>query len=160
MVAEVEGKMNASGQKIAIVVSRWNGFITERLLEGALGAFVRHGGSEDDVLVVRVPGAFELAGAAEKVASFGAVEGIVCIGALIRGATPHFDFISADATRGIGNVARDHGIPVSYGLLTCDSIEQAIERAGTKAGNKGVEALTATVEMINLYRELNDHHER
>ena len=156
MPVELEGNMNAAGQKIGIVVSRWNGFITERLLEGAVGAFVRHGGQEDDLIIARVPGAFELAGAAEKLAEKAGVDAVVCIGALIRGATPHFDYISAEATKGIGAVSRDHGIPVSYGLLTCDSIEQAIERAGTKAGNKGVEALTAAVEMINLYRAIGE----
>jgi len=158
MPAEFEGHMDASGQKLGIVVSRWNGFITERLLEGAVGAFTRHGGSEDDLVVVRVPGAFELAGAAEKLASGGGIDAVVCIGALIRGATPHFDYISAEATKGIGGVGRDHGLPVAYGLLTCDSIEQAIERAGTKAGNKGVEALTAAVEMVNLYRALENRN--
>ena len=156
MPVELEGNMNATGQKIGIVVSRWNGFITERLLEGAVGAFVRHGGQEDDLVIARVPGAFELAGAAEKLAEKAGVDAVVCIGALIRGATPHFDYISAEATKGIGAVGRDHGIPVSYGLLTCDSIEQAIERAGTKAGNKGVEALTAAVEMVNLYRAIGE----
>ena len=158
MPAEFEGNMDASGQKLGIVVSRWNGFITERLLEGAVGAFLRHGGADEDLVVVRVPGAFELAGAAEKLAAAGGLDAVVCIGALIRGATPHFDYISAEATNGIGGVGRDYGIPVSYGLLTCDSIEQAIERAGTKAGNKGVEALTAAVEMVNLYRALEERN--
>ena len=116
MPVEFEGHMDATGHKLGIVVSRWNGFITERLLEGAIGAFLRHGGKEDDIVVARVPGAFELAGAAERLAEKAGVDAVVCIGALIRGATPHFDYISAEATRGIGGVGRDHGIPVSYGL--------------------------------------------
>ncbi len=154
MTVTIEGNMSAAGHKIGIVVSRWNGFITERLLEGAVDAFTRHGGSEDDLVVVRVPGAFELGGAAEKLAEHAGLDAIVCIGALIRGATPHFDYISAEATKAIGGVGRDYGLPVSYGLLTCDTIEQAIERAGTKAGNKGVEAVTAAIEMVNLYRSI------
>ena len=154
MVTYLEGDMNAKGHRMAFVVSRWNGFITERLLEGAMDAFVRHGGADDDVMVARVPGAFELAATAQKLAESGKVDAVVCLGALIRGATPHFDYISADATRGIGAVSRETGIPVSYGLLTCDTIEQAIERAGTKAGNKGVEAVTAAIEMVNLYKSM------
>ena len=160
MAVELEGSLNAGGQRIGIVVSRWNGFITERLLEGAMDAFSRHGGDKDSLVVVRVPGAFELAGAAERLAASGGVDAVVCIGALIRGATPHFDYISAEATKGIGAVGRDHGIPVAYGLLTCDTIEQAIERAGTKAGNKGVEAVTAAIEMVNVYRAIGELHGR
>lgn len=150
----VEGNLVATGLKIAILTARWNHFIGDRLVEGAIDAIVRHGGDADDITIVHVPGCFELPMAAKKLASSGKYDGVVALGTLIRGATPHFDYIAAEATKGIASAAIETGVPVSYGVLTCDTIEQAIERAGTKAGNKGHEAAMAAVEMANLYREL------
>lgn len=150
----IEGQLVATGLKIAIVHSRWNHFINDRLLEGALDAIKRHGGNLDDVTVIHVPGCFELPMVAQKAATSGKYDAVVALGTLIRGATPHFDYIAAEATKGIANAAMTSGIPVAFGVLTCDTIEQAIERAGTKAGNKGVEATLAAVEMANLYKEL------
>ena len=150
----VEGNLVATGLKIAILTARWNHFIGDRLVEGAIDAIVRHGGDDDDITIVHVPGCFELPMAAKKLASSGKFDGVIALGTLIRGATPHFDYIAAEATKGIASAAIESGVPVSYGVLTCDTIEQAIERAGTKAGNKGHEAAMAAVEMANLYREL------
>lgn len=151
----IEGNLVATGLKIAIITARWNHFIGDRLVEGALDAIKRHGGDLDDVTIIHVPGCFELPMGAQKAASSGKFDAVVTLGTLIRGATPHFDYIAAEATKGIGVAALQSGVPVSYGVLTCDTIEQAIERAGTKAGNKGVEATMAAVEMANLYRELD-----
>ena len=150
----VEGNLVATGLKLAIITARWNHFIGDRLVEGAIDAIVRHGGDDDDITIVHVPGCFELPMAAKKLASSGKFDGVIALGTLIRGATPHFDYIAAEATKGIASAAIESGVPVSYGVLTCDTIEQAIERAGTKAGNKGHEAAMAAVEMANLYREL------
>lgn len=150
----VEGNLVATGLKLAIITARWNHFIGDRLVEGAIDAIVRHGGDDDDITIVHVPGCFELPMAAKKLASSGKFDGVIALGTLIRGATPHFDYIASEATKGIANAALESGVPVSYGVLTCDTIEQAIERAGTKAGNKGHEAAMAAVEMANLYREL------
>ncbi len=154
MAAEIEGHLIADGLRIAIVVGRFNNFLSERLLEGALDTIHRHGGDTDKALVIRVPGAFEIPMAAKKVVQTGKFDAVVCLGALIRGATPHFDWISSEVTKGIANVSLESGIPVAYGVITTDTIEQAIERSGTKAGNKGHEATLAAIEMANLYREL------
>jgi len=150
----IEGNLVATGLKIAIITSRWNHFIGDRLVEGSLDAITRLGGDTKDVSIVHVPGCFELPMAAKKVAESGKYDAVIALGTLIRGATPHFDYIASECTKGIASASLETGVPVSYGVLTCDTIEQAIERAGTKAGNKGHEAATAAIEMVNLYREL------
>jgi 6,7-dimethyl-8-ribityllumazine synthase len=150
-----EGHLVASGLRFAIVVSRFNSFIAERLLEGAIDTIVRHGGDADAVDIVRVPGAFEVPLAASRVVASGRYDAVIGLGVLIRGSTPHFDYISAEATKGLASVALGSGTPVAYGVLTCDTIEQAIERAGTKAGNKGSEAAASAIEMANLYAKLS-----
>jgi 6,7-dimethyl-8-ribityllumazine synthase len=151
----IEGKLHVKqGKRIAIVNSRWNHLVTDRLVEGAKDAFLRHGGNEDDLELILVPGAFELPLVIEKLISTGKYDGVCALGAVIRGSTPHFDYISAEATKGIASVALKSGIPVAFGLLTTDTIEQAIERAGTKAGNKGFEAMVTMIEMMSLYSEI------
>lgn len=156
MARTVEGGFIGTGKRFAIVAGRFNGFLGESLIEGALDTLRRHGASEDDILVVRCPGSFEVPMTAAKVAERGGVDAIICLGVLVRGHTPHFDHIAAQATAGIAAVAREQGIPLSYGVLTCDTLEQAIERAGTKAGNKGAEAAMAALEMANLYEQLRE----
>ena len=151
----IEGKLKVvNGKKIAIVSTRWNHFIVDRLVEGAKDAFARHGGDENDLTHVLVPGAFELPMIVDKLLSNGKYDAICALGAVIRGATPHFDYVSAEATKGIATMSLKHQKPVSFGLLTTDTIEQSIERAGTKAGNKGFEAMTVVIEMLDLYEEL------
>ncbi len=150
-----EGKLDAKGQKIGIVVSRFNSFITERLLEGAVDALVRHGADEQEIHIARVPGAFEIPLAAKKMAASGAYDAIIALGAVIRGSTPHFDYVSSEVTKGVAAVSLESGIPISFGVLTTDSIEQAVERAGTKAGNKGFEAAVTVIETVNLLRSIN-----
>lgn len=151
----IEGNLSVKkGKKVAILNARFNHFITDRLVEGAKDAYVRHGGDENDLSLILVPGAFELPFALERVLNSGKYDAVCCLGAIIRGATPHFDYVAAEATKGIANVALKFGKPVTYGLLTVDNIEQAIERAGTKAGNKGAEAMMGLIELINLYDEI------
>lgn len=150
----IEGKLNAGGLKIAVIVSRFNSFICDRLVEGALDALVRHGAVSEDVDIVRVPGAFEIPVAAQKVAASGRYDALICLGAVIRGATPHFDYVSAEVSKGIASVSLEAGLPIAFGVLTTDSIEQAIERAGTKAGNKGFEAAVSAIEMVNLFKAI------
>jgi 6,7-dimethyl-8-ribityllumazine synthase len=150
-----EGQLDAKGQKIGIIVSRFNSFISERLLEGAVDALVRHGADESDIHVARVPGAFEIPLAAKKMAGSGKYDAIIALGAVIRGSTPHFDYVSSEVTKGVAAVSLDSGIPVAFGVLTTDSIEQAVERAGTKAGNKGFEAAVTAIETVNLLKALN-----
>ena len=147
-----QGKLQAKGLKFGIVVSRFNQFISERLLEGALDALSKLGASEADIFVYKVPGSFEVPILAKKIAKTKKVDGIICLGALIRGDTPHFDFLSAEVTKGIAQIAIDEGIPCSFGILTVDTIEQGIERAGTKAGNKGWDAAFSLVETLNLIK--------
>ena len=147
-----QGKLQAAGLKIGVVLSRFNQFISERLLEGALDALNKTGAEEKDIAIYKVPGAFEIPVLAKKLAKAGKVDGILCLGALIRGDTPHFDFLSAEVTKGLAQIAMEDGIPVSYGILTVDTIEQGIERAGTKAGNKGYDAAFALVETLNLLK--------
>ena len=154
MVRYVEGKPDASGLKIGIVVSRFNDFITSHLLSGALEALGQHGADEKDIEVVRVPGAFEIPMAAKKLCDAKKYDAVVCLGAVIRGATPHFDYVAGEAARGVATIAREAGIPVVFGVLTTDNVEQAVERAGGKSGNKGVDAALAAVEMATLYRKL------
>jgi 6,7-dimethyl-8-ribityllumazine synthase len=147
-----QGKLQAKGLKIGIIVSRFNQFISERLLEGALDALQKLGGDESGISVYKVPGSFEVPLITKKLARAKKVDGIICLGAIIRGETPHFDFLSAEVTKGLAQVSMDEGIPVSFGILTVDTIEQGIERAGTKAGNKGYDAAFSLVETISLLR--------
>lgn len=152
----IEGRLQVqNGKKVAIVSTRWNHLITDRLVEGAKDAYLRHGGDEEDLSLVLVPGAFELPMAIERLLASGKYDAICALGAVIRGSTPHFDYISAEATKGIASVSLKHGRPVAFGLLTTDTIEQAIERAGTKAGNKGFEAMVTAIEMLQLYDEID-----
>ncbi len=152
----VEGKLKVkNGQKIAIVSTRWNHFIVDRLVEGAKDAFSRHGGDEADLTHVLLPGAFELPMVVDKLLASGKYDAICALGAVIRGSTPHFDYVAAEATKGIATMSLKYQKPVSFGLLTTDTIEQAIERAGTKAGNKGFEAMTTVIEMLDLYESIN-----
>ena len=151
----IEGKLRVvNGKKIAIVSTRWNHFVVDRLVEGAKDAFDRHGGNEEDLTHVLVPGAFELPMIVDQLLSSGKYDAICALGAVIRGATPHFDYVSAEATKGIATMSLKYQKPVSFGLLTTDTIEQAIERAGTKAGNKGFEAMTVVIELLDLYEAL------
>ena len=151
----IEAGLAAKGKKFAIVVARFNSFIVESLLDGALDTLKRVGDvAENDITVVRIPGAFELPLAVQKVAASGKYDGIIALGAVIRGGPPHFEYVSGECTKGIAQVMMQHDIPVAFGVLTVDSIEQAIERAGTKAGNKGSEAAMSTLEMVNLLAKL------
>ncbi|MGD9343908.1 MAG: 6,7-dimethyl-8-ribityllumazine synthase [Desulfuromonadales bacterium] len=150
----IEGKLDAKGLRIGLLASRFNSFVSERLVEGAIDALLRHGGEQEDISVVRVPGAYEIPPTAKQMAESGRYDAIVCLGAVIRGATPHFEYVSAEVSKGVASVAIDSGIPVTFGVLTTDTIEQAIERAGSKAGNKGFDAAMAAVEMANLYKAL------
>lgn len=154
MARTIEGKLDASGLKFGLVVSRFNSFITDRLLEGAQDALLRHGANSDDLDIIRVPGAFEIPLGAKRAASSGRYDAVICLGAVIRGSTPHFDYVSAEVSKGVAHVSLDHDIPVSFGVLTTDNLEQAIERAGTKAGNKGFEAAMGAIEMANLMKQL------
>ncbi|MCX7982517.1 MAG: 6,7-dimethyl-8-ribityllumazine synthase [Syntrophales bacterium] len=154
MAKVIEGKIVAKGMKFAVIASRFNDFISGRLVEGALDALTRAGAEEKDIDVYKVPGAFELPLAAKKIGRQEKYDAVICVGALIRGATPHFDYISAEVTKGIANVSLELEKPVSFGILTTDTIEQAIERAGTKAGNKGWDAAIAAVEMVDLFKKL------
>lgn len=149
----IEGDLQGQGLKVTIVVSRYNSFITDRLVEGAMDALRRHGVQEKDITLVKVPGSFELPLAVRR-ASAGKVDAVIALGALIRGGTPHFDYLSAEVTKGIAQVTLDSGVPVSFGVLTTDTVEQAIERAGSKAGNKGFEAALSAIEMAKLLRQM------
>ncbi|EHO9376262.1 6,7-dimethyl-8-ribityllumazine synthase [Campylobacter upsaliensis] len=147
----LEGKLNLKGdEKIAIINSRFNHIITDRLVEGAKDAFLRHGGKEENLSLVLVPGAFEVPFALKVAIESKKFDAICCLGAVIRGSTPHFDYVSAETTKGIANISLKYNVPVSFGVLTTDTLEQAIERAGSKAGNKGFEAMTSLIEMLGL----------
>lgn len=148
-----QGKLQAKGLRIGIVLSRFNEFISERLLGGALDALYKLGAEEKDISIYKVPGSFEVPGIVKKLAKSEKVDGILCLGALIRGDTPHFDFLSAEVTKGLAQISIDEGLPVSFGILTVDSIEQGIERAGTKTGNKGYDSAFALIETLNLTKE-------
>ena len=150
-----EGKKDAHGLKIGIVVSRFNGFVTEKLLEGATDGFLSHGGAEQNLTVVRVPGAFELSLAVDKMAASGKFDALVCLGAVIRGDTPHFDYVCDAVTRGIGDAMQTYKIPIGFGVLTTDDVQQAMARAGIKDANKGYEALLTAVEMIYVMRAVS-----
>jgi len=153
-VHTIEGSLVATGLTLAIVSSRWNSFIADRLVEGALDIIARHGGDLSAVTHIKVPGAFELPMAAKAVAASGRYDAVVALGVLIRGGTPHFDYISAEASKGLANAAMETGVPIGFGVIMANTIEQAIERGGTKAGNKGAEAALAAIEMANLYKQL------
>jgi 6,7-dimethyl-8-ribityllumazine synthase len=148
-----EGKLQAKGLRIGIVVSRFNGFLTARLLDGALDALKKLGAEDADVTIYKVPGSFEIPVVAQKLALSKKVEGIVCLGALVRGDTPHFDFLSAEVIKGLAQVALENGLPVSMGVLTVETVEQGIERSGAKAGNKGWDAVFSLVETLNVLKE-------
>lgn len=150
----VEGQLSAEGLRFAIIVSRFNDFISSRLMEGAMDALRRHGASEEQIFLVKVPGAFEIPFVAKKLAKSGSYDAVICLGAVIRGATPHFDYVAAEVSKGIANVALESNIPVTFGVLTTDNLEQAIERAGSKSGNKGYEAAMAAIELVNLLNKL------
>lgn len=150
----IEGKLSAKGFSFAIVAARFNNFISERLVEGAVDTLVRHEAAEEGITLVRAPGAFEIPAVARKVAESGKYDAVICVGAVIRGGTPHFDYVASEVAKGVAHIGMDSRCPVVFGVLTCDTVEQAIERAGTKAGNKGAEAALAAVEMVNLYAAL------
>ncbi|MDU1321225.1 MAG: 6,7-dimethyl-8-ribityllumazine synthase [Clostridium botulinum] len=150
-----EGKLTAEGLKIGIIVSRFNEFITSKLLAGSIDCLKRHGAKEDNIEICWVPGAFEIPVIAKKMASKGKYDAVICLGAVIRGATPHFDYVSSEVSKGVAHVSLDKEVPVIFGVLTTDTIEQAIERAGTKAGNKGYDAAMSAIEMSNLIKILD-----
>lgn len=154
MVKTFEGKLTAKGLKFGLVVSRFNSFISDRLLEGAMDALRRSGAEEEDCVVIRVPGAFEIPLGAKKMAKSGRFDAVICLGCVIRGATPHYAYIAAEVTKGIAILSLETEIPVALGVLTTDTIEQAIERAGTKVGNKGFDAALSAIEMANLFKEM------
>jgi len=154
-IKTIEGALRVSNARFCLIVSRFNGFVVESLLAGALDALRRHGAEDSDLTIVRIPGAFEMPIAVERIAAKGGYDAIVAIGAVIRGGTPHFDYVAGECVKGIAQASLKHGIPVAFGVLTVDSIEQAIERAGTKAGNKGAEAAMSAIEMVNLLRQLD-----
>ena len=156
IVSQVGGEISAQQTRIAIVASRFNGFIVERLVEGALDVLRRVGGSAQHTTIVRCPGAFEIPPLARRCVESGRFDAVLCLGAVIRGATPHFDYVAGEAAKGIAQVAIGSSIPVVFGVLTTETIEQAVERAGTKAGNKGADAALAALEMISLYRQMAD----
>ena len=150
----VEGKIVAKGMKFGIVASRFNDFISSRLIEGAIDTLIRAGADEKDIHIYKVPGAFELPLTAKKLAKSARFDAVICLGAVIRGATPHFEYISAEVSKGIASVGLEAEIPVVYGVLTTDTIEQAIERAGTKSGNRGADAAMAAIEMVDLFKKI------
>ena len=154
MPKTVEGQLTAEGFRFAVIVSRFNDFISARLVDGALDAIMRHGGQDEQIVLVKVPGAFEIPLAAKRMAESGQYDAVICLGAVIRGATPHFDYVAAEVSKGIAGVALDSNVPITFGVLTTDNLEQAIERAGSKSGNKGYEAAMAAIEMVNLFKEL------
>lgn len=152
MSKTIEGILNAEGINFGIVLSRFNSFIGERLLEGALDAIKRHGGNDELVTIVKVPGAFEIPLAAKKLATNKDVDVVICLGAVIRGDTPHFDYVASEVSKGIAQVSLECGTPVTFGVITTDNLEQAIERAGSKSGNKGFDSAMSAIEMANLYK--------
>jgi 6,7-dimethyl-8-ribityllumazine synthase len=150
----IEGDLQAKGLKFGVIVSRFNDFITNKLLDGAVDALVRHGVKEDDIDVVRVPGSFEIPLVARRMALKGVYNAVVCLGTIIRGATPHFDYIAAEVSKGIASASMETGVPIAFGIITSDTIEQAVERAGTKSGNKGWDAAITAIEMAQLMKKL------
>jgi 6,7-dimethyl-8-ribityllumazine synthase len=154
-ISTIEGELRVANARFCLVVSRFNSFVVESLLAGAVDVLQRHGAEESDLTIVRVPGAFEMPVTVERIAAKGGYDSILAIGAVIRGGTPHFEYVAGECVRGVAQVSLKHGIPVAFGVLTVDTIEQAIERSGTKAGNKGVEAALSAIEMVSLLRQLN-----
>lgn len=154
MIKTIEGNLRVHNARFCLVVSRFNSFVVESLLGGAVDTLKRHGAEDADLTLVRVPGAFEMPVAIERLAAKGGYDAIIAIGAVIRGGTPHFEYVAGECVKGIAHVSLKHGIPVAFGVLAVDSIEQAIERAGTKAGNKGAEAAMSAIEMVNLLRQI------
>ncbi len=154
MPKTIEGNLNAAGMKAAVVVSRFNSFITERLVEGAIDAILRHGGKDSDITVIRVPGAYEIPVVAKLAAANDKYDVVIALGAVIRGSTPHFDYVAAEVSKGLAHVSLESVKPVAFGVLTTDTIEQAIERAGTKAGNKGFDAAMTAIEMHDLVKAM------
>ena len=153
-VKTIEGQMQAQDQKFTIIASRFNDFIVDRLIGGAVDYLLRHGAIRENITLIRVPGAFEMPLVAQKVARSGKADAIICVGAVIRGATPHFDYVCSEATKGIAHVSMDTGVPIGFGLLTTDTLEQSIERAGSKGGNKGVEAAAAALETLRVLQQI------
>ncbi|MFW5721846.1 MAG: 6,7-dimethyl-8-ribityllumazine synthase [Desulfohalobiaceae bacterium] len=153
-IKTIEGQLRADGLKFAIVASRFNDFIVDKLVGGAVDTLLRHGADRDDLTIVKVPGAYEMPLVAKRLAESKAHDGIVCLGAVIRGATPHFDYVASEVAKGLAQVTLETGVPVGFGVLTTDTLEQAIERAGSKAGNKGVEAAQATLETARVLAQL------
>ncbi len=149
-----EGELQSKGLKFAIIISRFNDFITSRLLDGALDALLRHGASEEDIEIIKVPGAFEIPLSAKRVADKKSHDAIICLGTVIRGATPHFDYVAAEVSKGIATVSMETGVPIAFGVLTTDTIEQAVERAGSKSGNKGWDSALVAIEMAQLFKNL------
>ncbi len=154
MVREIGGELNAAGKKFAIVVSRFNDFLTTKLRDGAIDCLLRHGASENDITVIWVPGSFEIPYVAGRLADPKKFDAVICLGAVIRGQTPHFDYIASETAKGIARIGMDKSYPAIYGLVTADNLEQAIERAGAKQGNKGFQAALTAVEMVNLYGKI------
>lgn len=160
MVKKVEGRLNAHQHTYAIIVSRFNGIVTKQLLDGALDCLVRHGTDEDDITVVHCPGSFEIPQLAKHLATSGKFDAVICLGCIIRGETPHFDYIASEAARGIGAVGMETNIPVAFGILTTETLEQALERAGAKAGNKGWDAALTAIELVDLTKQLSGGKKR
>ncbi len=152
MAKILEGKLSADGLRFAVIVSRFNDFVVGRLQEGAIDAIVRHGGEEKNIEIIKVPGAFEIPLIAKKAAKSGKYDAVICLGAVIRGATPHFDYVAAEVSKGIATVGLETEVPITFGVLTTDNIEQAIERAGSKSGNKGWDAAASAIELISLLK--------
>ncbi len=150
----IEGELQANGLRFGIIVSRFNDFITSKLLDGALDALLRHGALEEDINIIRVPGSFEIPMIARKMALKGTYNAIICLGTVIRGATPHFDYIAAEVSKGIASASMETGVPIAFGIITSDTIEQAVERAGMKSGNKGWDAAITAIEMAQLLKKL------
>jgi len=150
----IEGELQAKGLKFGIVISRFNEFITSKLLDGAKDALLRHGAKDEDIDVVKVPGSFEIPIVAKKMAMKGTYHSVICLGTVIRGATPHFDYIAAEVSKGIAAASMDTGIPIAFGVITCDTIEQAVERAGSKSGNKGWDAAITAIEMAQVMKKI------
>jgi 6,7-dimethyl-8-ribityllumazine synthase len=153
-IKTIEGAMTVSKARFCLVAARFNSFVVESLVDGAIDTLKRHGANEKEITLVRVPGAFEMPVALEKLAATGDYDAIIALGAVIRGGTPHFDYVAGECVKGLAQVSLKHGVPIAFGVLTVDTIEQAIERAGTKAGNKGAEATLSAIEMVNLLRQI------
>jgi 6,7-dimethyl-8-ribityllumazine synthase len=154
-IKTIEGALTIQGGRFCLVVARFNSFVVESLLDGAVDALKRHGAKDEEITIVRVPGAFEMPLVLEKIADKGGYDAIIALGAVIRGGTPHFDYVAGECVKGMAQVSLKHGVPIAFGVLTVDTIEQAIERAGTKAGNKGAEAAMSAVEMVNVLRQID-----